>query len=139
MTSTWKEVRAKRVKTPEAEARIAQAREAMVAELHLAGLRRHRKASQADVAERMVVSQANVSQIERGDVKLSTLAGYVDALGGKLEVHAVFKDERVPLSGSIKNGKLGRESKDSVRTARRPTRAKAQNAKPKAKMSGKKK
>ncbi len=97
-TSDWKAIRERRV--GDDPARVERAREAMVAELRLAGLRRHRKASQADVARRLAVSQANVSQIERGDVKLSTLAGYVDALGGKLELHAVFDDETVSLSGT---------------------------------------
>jgi transcriptional regulator with XRE-family HTH domain len=80
------------------EARAKRARDAMDVELALGPLRKHRKASQADVAKRLAVSQANISQIERGDVKISTLAGYVGALGGKLEVRAVFDDETVSLS-----------------------------------------
>lgn len=96
-TSNWRTIREKRV--GDDRERVERAREAMIAELRLSGLRKHRKASQADVAKRLAVSQANVSQIERGDVKVSTLAGYVDALGGKLELRAVFDDETVPLSG----------------------------------------
>jgi hypothetical protein len=47
----------------------------------------------------IAVSQSNVSQLERGaDPRLSTVAGYVDALGGRLEVLAVFDDETVPIS-----------------------------------------
>jgi len=97
-TSNWRAIRQKRV-GDDAD-RVARARESMIAELRLAGLRKHRKASQIEVAKRLAVSQANVSQIERGDVKVSTLASYVDALGGELEMHAVFDDERVPLSGN---------------------------------------
>jgi predicted transcriptional regulator len=42
------------------------------------------------------VSQSNISQLERGaDPRLSTVANYVDALGGKLELVAVFDDERI--------------------------------------------
>ncbi len=95
-TSSWKAVREKRV--GDDVERAERARETMIAELRLSGLRRHRKASQAEVAKRLAVSQANVSQIERGDVKVSTLAGYVDALGGKLELRAIFDDETVPLT-----------------------------------------
>jgi hypothetical protein len=44
------------------------------------------------------VSRANVARIGRErDVYLSTLARYVEALGGQLEVAAVFGDEKVPI------------------------------------------
>ena len=49
----------------------------------LADLRRELDLTQVVVAERLEVTQANVSQIERGeDVRLSTLRRYVAALGG---------------------------------------------------------
>lgn len=97
-TTPWKEIRKQRIK-PEDEPHIAQIREAMRAEVRLADLRKHRKASQTTVAKRLAVSQSNISQLERGDdLKLSTLEGYIKALGGKLEVRAVFDDETVPIS-----------------------------------------
>jgi hypothetical protein len=44
-------------------------------------------------------SQGQVSQIERrDDLYLSTLRDYVEALGGTLEVAAVFDDERTPIA-----------------------------------------
>lgn len=97
-TTPWKEVRARAVK-PEDEPYIAREREIIEAELRLAALRKRRKASQAVVAKKLKVSQSNISQLERGaDPRLSTVAGYVDALGGKLRVLAVFDDETVPIS-----------------------------------------
>ncbi len=65
----------------------------------LADVRRQLDLTQVIVAERLAVSQANVSQIERGDadVRLSTLGRYVEALGGRLEVRAVFPDRSVEL------------------------------------------
>jgi predicted XRE-type DNA-binding protein len=48
----------------------------------------------------MGVSQARVSAIERGKLdraELSTLAAYVTALGGKLEIVADFGDEKMIL------------------------------------------
>jgi DNA-binding XRE family transcriptional regulator len=96
-TTPWKEVRKRAVKR-EDEPLIAREREALEAELRLAALRKRRQASQATVAKRLAVSQSNVSQLERGaDPRLSTVASYVDALGGKLEIVAVFDDERVVL------------------------------------------
>lgn len=97
-TTNWKDAR-RRVVKPEDEPHIQRTREMMRAELRLADLRKHRHASQADVAARLEVSQSNISQLERGgDAKLSTLESYVAALGGKLEVRAVFDDEVVPIS-----------------------------------------
>lgn len=53
-------------------------------------------------ADRLDVTQENISQIERGeaDVRLSTLSRYVEALGGHLEVRAAFPEETVALSVS---------------------------------------
>jgi DNA-binding XRE family transcriptional regulator len=97
-TTPWREIRGKRIK-PEDEPRIAKIREQMEAELRLAAVRKKRKKSQATVAKKLSVSQSNISQLERGgDPRLSTVAGYIDALGGKLEMVAVFDDETVPIS-----------------------------------------
>jgi hypothetical protein len=96
-TNNWKTIREKRV--GDDPARVERARQALLAELKLANLRKHRKASQADVAEKLAVSQANVSQLEHGDIKFSTLVGYVEALGGRLRMQAVFDDETVAFSG----------------------------------------
>jgi DNA-binding XRE family transcriptional regulator len=96
-TRSWKELRRERV-TPELEKGIARHREVLEAELRLAALRRKRKKSQATVAKKLNVSQSNISQLERGgDPKLSTVAGYIDALGGKLEIIAVFDDETITI------------------------------------------
>ena len=70
----------------------------MDAETRLAELRERRGLSQASIAEALEVSQPNVSRIEReDDLYLSTLARYVAALGGHLEVSAIFEDETVTL------------------------------------------
>jgi DNA-binding XRE family transcriptional regulator len=66
----------------------------------LGELRRKLDLTQAIVADRLDVTQENVSQIERGeaDVRLSTLNRYVEALGGHLEIRAAFPKETVALS-----------------------------------------
>jgi DNA-binding XRE family transcriptional regulator len=69
-----------------------------LAELQLGELRRRRGIGQAAVAEALAVSQPNVSRIEQeDDLRLSTLARYIAALGGDLELRAVFRDESVEL------------------------------------------
>jgi hypothetical protein len=56
--------------------------------------------TQAQVAARMGVRQERVSAIERaepGAIEVRTLAAYVEALGGRLDIAADFGTERVPL------------------------------------------
>lgn len=58
------------------------------------------RARQADIAEVMGVSQARVSQLERGDLirtELGTLHSYIAALGGTLRLHAEFGRKRTEL------------------------------------------
>ena len=70
----------------------------MDAVLALAAMRERRGVTQATLADALGVTQQRLSQMERQeDLFLSTLASYVAALGGKLEVVAVFPDERVDL------------------------------------------
>jgi DNA-binding XRE family transcriptional regulator len=64
----------------------------------LAEMRRRLGLTQADVASRMHVRQERVSAIERAKVdtsELRTLAAYVKALGGRLEIVADFGGERL--------------------------------------------
>lgn len=82
---------------PARRAKVEEHKTAMLGEL-----RRKLDLTQAIVADRLEVTQENVSQIERGeaDVRLSTLNRYVEALGGRLEVRAAFPEETVALSVS---------------------------------------
>jgi DNA-binding XRE family transcriptional regulator len=65
----------------------------------LAEMRRRRGFTQAQVAERMEVSVARVSQIENGDVSTrDVLDRYVRALGGTLMLVAAFDDELLKVS-----------------------------------------
>ncbi len=67
--------------------------------LALADMRRSRGMTQKQLAEAMQVTQANVSRIEHGqDAQLSTIRKYVNALGGQLEIRAVFPDRSDVLS-----------------------------------------
>src|ERR671922_336786 len=83
---------------PARAARAAAYKRAMDAVLALAEMRERRGVTQATLADALGVTQQRLSQMERQeDLFLSTLASYVAALGGKLEVVAVFPDERVDL------------------------------------------
>lgn len=64
----------------------------------LAEMRKRLGLTQAEVAERMNVRQERVSAIERAKVdasELRTLAAYIKALGGRLEIIADFGGERL--------------------------------------------
>ncbi|MCL2465940.1 MAG: helix-turn-helix transcriptional regulator [Micrococcales bacterium] len=63
----------------------------------LAGRRARLGLTQSDVAERMGVTKNRISQIERGDVSTVDVARYVAALGGQLQVAAVFGDDQLVL------------------------------------------
>lgn len=68
-------------------------------DMRLAELRKIRDITQAELAEALATTQSGVSRIEhQDDVHLSTLVRYVHALGGELEITAVFDDERIPIS-----------------------------------------
>jgi len=78
---------------------VAERQRAMEDALALADLRRSRHVTQVQLAEELGISQGNVSRLEgRSDVYLSTLRSYVQALGGHLEIAAVFDDERYPVA-----------------------------------------
>lgn len=87
---------------PERRADMARQRAETLTEMvayNLAELRKIRDVTQNELAEALGVKQLAVSQAEHtGDVQLSTLRGYVEALGGRVEVTAIFGDERFPIA-----------------------------------------
>jgi DNA-binding phage protein len=61
--------------------------------------------SQVTLAKKAGVKQPAISRFEKRDeVKLSTLAATIKALGGKLEVRAHFSDAEFPISLSTTKG-----------------------------------
>ena len=79
--------------------RIEAAAAALIAEeMTLRDLRKARNQTQARVAKRLGINQENVSRLEqRSDLLISTLSGYVEAMGGKLNLVAEFPD-RPPIT-----------------------------------------
>lgn len=67
--------------------------------LALAELRQSRHVTQVQLADALGITQGNVSRLEgRSDIYLSTLRSYIEALGGHIEIAAVFPDERVTVT-----------------------------------------
>ena len=70
-----------------------------LASMPLDELRRLREITQLQLGEALDVHQSEVSKIEhRSDICVSTLVEYVEALGGHLELRAVFPDREVRIS-----------------------------------------
>ena len=84
--------------TPEGRARVESQRCLTDAVIELTKLREARGATQRQIADAWEVTQANISQVEHTpDIFLSTLSKYVEALGGHVEIRAVFPDQEICL------------------------------------------
>lgn len=98
---SWDEVRAELDLDEDAVSQQRARLEAEVRAHKLAEVRKRQQITQEDLARMLGVSQSRVSQIERqslDDTVLSTLAAYVEALGGRVRIVADFGDELVVLS-----------------------------------------
>lgn len=88
--------------TTERRARIDTIKEAARADavaFNLAELRRHRQLTQIELAARLERAQASISAMETADDNLlSTVRSVVESMGGKLELVAVFDDERIAIA-----------------------------------------
>lgn len=88
------------VAKPGAIERLADLRVETLEEIRLYEFRHAEAVSQAELAGRLDVTQGAISKLEHSDdVRVSTLRQYLEALGARLELVAVFYDEdrRVPI------------------------------------------
>lgn len=84
--------------SPEKRAAYEADAERMVEEHRLQQIRNLRQMSQAQVAEALNVGQGSVSRLEsQNDMRVSTLREYIEAIGGKLEMRAVFPESSIPV------------------------------------------
>jgi len=96
MATKWRDIR--RQHSPEVEARIAQEVEDAVRVMRLYQLREARSLTQVNLAKILEVNQGAVSRLEkRTDVYVSTLRSYIEAMGGQLQIRAVFPDAVVEI------------------------------------------
>ena len=97
-TRKWSEIKDKM--SPERKARVDVAVRRELLAMELRELRQEAGKTQAEVAEIEEMTQAELSKFERRDDHLlSTLRRYVTALGGQLEVVAVFDNKRIAIKG----------------------------------------
>jgi hypothetical protein len=96
MATGWKDIKHKF-----SDAEREQVRRDATEELNRIGfgkLRQARQLTQVALAARLDIPQNAVSRMERRtDLLLSTMRGYVEALGGRLELKVVFPDAEFVL------------------------------------------
>ena len=96
-TRRYSDVRRRRF-TPEQIARQDRWAEKEILRMSLQEIRKASGKTQSEVAAAARMTQGNLSKAERGtDHLVSTLRTIVQALGGDLEIRAVFKDHSVRL------------------------------------------
>lgn len=87
---------------PEARGRAETQARKLIAEYALEELRQARSMTQARLAEILGKDQSVISRLERRtDMYVSSLAEFIRAMGGELEIRAVFPE------GSVKIKKFG--------------------------------
>ena len=85
--------------SPERRERIEQRKEQLREEMTLSELRKAFLLTQDTLATTLNVKQAEISKIEnRADLLMSTLRNFVQAMGGDLEVRAVFPDRTIEIA-----------------------------------------
>jgi len=98
MARNFRDLAEKARREPGAAEEIEAHKDAIRTAMRLAEIRASAGKTQRELAEAMEVTQENVSRIEHAeDAYLSTLERYVSALGGRLELNAVFPDKVIPL------------------------------------------
>jgi transcriptional regulator with XRE-family HTH domain len=93
------------------EARAASEEKATVysKEMALDELRTARRITQESLAKVLGVKQSAISKIERRtNMYVSTLESVIEAMGGRLEIEAVFPDGKVKLNQEVRKRKLAR-------------------------------
>ena len=88
--------------SPERRSAIEKRVEQSMKEMPIHELRAARRLTQRQLAQTLGMTQPAVSQIEHStDLYLSTLENFVEAMGGRLEVHAIFPDGKVKLTRTV--------------------------------------
>jgi DNA-binding XRE family transcriptional regulator len=98
---TWQEIRAKKF-SPDQLQQIDNAVEQELLEMDLRALREAAGLTQEELAQRVAITQSQLSKLERReDHRISTVRRYVAALGGELEIVAVVDGKRIQLTSGV--------------------------------------
>jgi DNA-binding XRE family transcriptional regulator len=96
MAHNWRDIR--RTLSPEQEEETRRYVKSVVEAVSLNQLREARSLTQANLASVLGVNQGSVSKMEkRTDMYVSTLRSFIQAMGGKLQIKAVFPEGEVEI------------------------------------------
>lgn len=96
-TQRWSELKKQKLSTEQIAASEKWAKDEALA-MTLRELREFAQKTQEEVADTAAMTQSELSRLERRDDHLlSTLRRYVEALGGRLDVVAVFENRQIKL------------------------------------------
>jgi transcriptional regulator with XRE-family HTH domain len=96
MFHKWKDIRG--TFSPEVEERIRRSVEEATIVMRLYQLREARNLTQDNLAKVLEINQGAVSRMEkRGDMYVSTLRSYIEAMGGQLQIKAIFPEGEVVI------------------------------------------
>jgi DNA-binding XRE family transcriptional regulator len=96
MAKNFKDLQAKM--SPESRARSEAKAQQMIKEMALDELRAARALTQEHLSMLLGVKQSAISKLERrADMYVSTLSHFITAMGGTLEIRAVFPDGDVRI------------------------------------------
>jgi len=96
MAKKWRDIRGSF--SPEEEAEIERDVENAAAVMTLYQLREARSLTQVSLAKVLDVNQGAVSRMEkRTDMYVSTLRNFIQAMGGRLQVKAIFPEGEVEI------------------------------------------
>jgi len=85
--------------SPERRERVAARVKETLENMSLDQLRAARELTQEHLAQLLNVKQANISRMERRtDMYVGTLSKFIEAMGGHLEIRAVFPDGSVRIT-----------------------------------------
>ncbi len=97
MARNYNELRRKM--SPAAQERSRQGTQQLIAEMALDELREAQRMTQEHLAKLLGVNQSAISKMERRtDMYISTLQSIIQAMGGKLEIHAVFPHGKIEIT-----------------------------------------
>jgi DNA-binding XRE family transcriptional regulator len=96
MAKNWKDIR--RTHSPEVEAEIARRVREAAGVMTLYQLREARSLTQVNLAKVLNINQGAVSKMEkRTDMYVSTLRNFIQAMGGQLQVKAIFPEGEIQI------------------------------------------
>jgi DNA-binding XRE family transcriptional regulator len=83
----------------ERRARVEERVREAIKEMALDELRAAREFTQAELSQVLRVDQGSISKLERRtDMYIGTLRRYIEAMGGSLQIRAVFPDGEVQIN-----------------------------------------